>query len=187
MLVSCVLAFFGRVPSESTFLNDLYLRMAGFEELCVVKRLGTDYDVDTDVIEIDIPGQTSNLLRLELKELKIQLDPAVVLTDCAFIELEIIAPSGGLSTASRIFLVPGILTVLGTNYLYQQFRGNNVILLKLNAQKTTTRSRKIKIQFRTSQGVVLRKELVVLRMGLFEGDLPLEYHQLPHVDRFAAL
>lgn len=178
--------------------------MNEFEEIIVLRK---DFPSPTDFVQFDLPGQTANLQRLELKELKIQLDAGVVLTDVPYIELDIFNASGGLVPASRpLILTPSIQTVGGVNYLYAQYRGNNVILLKQNSRKTTLASRPIKLQLRRPDGAILAKVFVYLRMGLFEnqsesqlsffehgeqnirpGLLPLEFRDLPHQDRFAAL
>lgn len=176
--------------------------MNDFEEIIVLRR---DFVLPTDPIRFDIPGQTVNLKRLELKELKIQLDAGVVLTDVPYIELEILSPSGGLVPASggKLILTPSIQTVGGVNYLYAQYRGNNVILLKQNSAKTTLASKPITFQLRRPDQSILAKVFVYLRMGLVEGDygtdfayselgraqskFPLEFLALPHPDRFQAL
>ena len=182
--------------------------MNEFEEITVLRK---DFPSTTDSVRFDIPGQTVNLQRLELKELKIQLDAGVVLTDVPYIELDIFNASGGLVPASRpLILTPSVQTVGGVNYLYAQYRGNNVILLKQNSVKTTLASKPISLQFRDANQKILAKVFVYLRMGLVEGDadkdqsrefeqstfsgsyqlrskLAPEFFALPHVDRFQAL
>lgn len=177
--------------------------MNDFEEIIILRK---DFATPLDIVQFDIPGQTCNLKRLELKELKIQLDAGVVLTNVPYIELEFLSPSGGLRPASggKLILTPSIQTVGGVNFLYAQYRGNNVILLKQNSQKTTLASKPIKLQLRDATGGILAKALVYLRMGLVEGDFstekyheeklsllgldrsrfPAEFLALPHVDRF---
>lgn len=161
--------------------------MQDFQEVIVLQRLGLEFVNATDELEIQIPGLTSDLSRLELKELKIGINAADVGSNTDWITLHIKSPTGGLipASGSKILTVPALEG--GGTKLYRQYHHDNLILLKLNCKQATQTSRPIRLSILKPSGDRLAKDFVYLRMGLFEAGNFAPYMKPLDVDRFQAL
>ncbi len=161
--------------------------MQDFEEIIVLQRLGLEFETTTSDLEIQIPGLTTDLKRLELKELKIGINASDVGSNTDWIYLDIKSPGGGLQVVSgnKIVTVPAL--ELGGTVLYRQYHHDNLILLKLNCKQSTTSSRPIHVRILKADQTPLAKDFVYLRMGLFESH-HLDPYLLPlNTERFQAL
>lgn len=161
--------------------------MNDFEEIIVVQRLGIEYATPTSELQIQIPGLTNGLQRLELKELKIGINAADVGSNTDWIYLDIKAPRGGLipASGSKLATVP-VLEAAGT-VLYRQYHHDNLILLKLNCKQATQSSRPVNLRILKADGSPLQIDFLYLRMGLFETkDVGKYLEELP-VHRFQAM
>lgn len=161
--------------------------MQDFEEIIIVQRLGFEFAGVRDDLEIQIPGLTNDLKRLELKELKIGINAADVGSDTSFIYLDIKSPGGGLQVASgsKLATVPA-LEAAGT-VLYRQYHHDNLVLLKLNCKQATQSSRPIHLRILRADQVPLAKDYVYLRMGLYEAHNFDPYLRPLATDRFQAM
>lgn len=161
--------------------------MEEFEEVIVVQRVGFEFDTPTSILEIQIPGQTQDLKRLELKELKIGINAASVGTNTSWITLDIKGPGGGLipSAGQKLATVPA-LDAAGLT-LYRQYHHDNLVLLKLNCKQATMSSKSFRLQILQAAGLPLAIDYIYLRMGLFEAKNFAPYLQPLDVNRFQAL
>lgn len=161
--------------------------MQDFQEIIVLQRLGFEYLNATDDLEIQIPGLTNDLQRLELKELKIGINAVDVGSNTDWITLDIKSPTGGLvpASGSKIITVPALEG--GGTKLYRQYHHDNLILFKLNCKQATQSSRPIRLQIRKPDGDPLAKDFVYLRMGLFEAHNYEPYLKPLDVHRFQAM
>ena len=161
--------------------------MQDFREVIVLKRVGIDYDTATSVIDIQLPGLTQDLERLELKELKIGINAASVGTNTSWITLDIKSPGGGLvpTAGQRLVTVPA-LDAAGLT-LYRQYHHDNLVLLKLNCKQATMSSKSFRIQVLQAADLPLAIDYIYLRMGLFEAQNFDPYLKPLNVARFQAL
>ena len=159
------------------------------KDIIVAQRVGIEYpDIRSD-LDIQIPGLTSDMEKLEIKELKIVVNAADVAgLDPAFIILEILSPTGGLvpPSGSRLFTVPGVTVTNGQTALYRQYQ-HPMVLLELNSIQATMKTKSIKLRILNSAGVALAKDFVYLRLDLQEAENYDPYLQPLPVARFQAL
>jgi len=160
--------------------------MGDFEEIIVLLREGLEYSGVSSDITFEIPGLTNDLKRLVLKELKIGVNVADVGSDLSWITIKILSPGGGVTPSSGTDLVTVPAVEAGGSVLYRQYHHDNLVLLKLNAQKATQTSRPIKIRINKADGSKLAKDYVYLRMGLFEAKDFAPYMVPLNVARFQA-
>lgn len=161
--------------------------MTDFEEIIVLQRLGLEYDNVRDDLMIQIPGLTTDLKRLELKEMKIGINAVDVGSNTSWITFDIKSPGGGLQVASGNKIVTVPVLEAGGTILYRQYHHDNLVLFKLNCKQSTTSSRPIHVRILRADQVPLAKDYVYLRFGLFESHQLDPYsHPLP-TDRFQAL
>ena len=160
------------------------------KDIIVALKLGRDFASARDILDIQIPGLTSDLEKLELKELKVVVNAADVAgLDPTSIILDVLSPTGGLSppSGSRLETVPGV-TVTGTQTAFYRQYQHPLVLLELNAQQATMKTKSIRLNILDSSGTVsLAKDFVYLRLDLPEAEnYPPYLHPLP-VARFQAL
>lgn len=161
--------------------------MQDSEEIIVIQRLGLEYVSPTDLLEIQIPGLTNDLKRLELKELKIGINAVDVGSNTNWIYLDIHSPTGGLvpSSGSKLATVPALENA-GTT-LYRQYHHDNLVLLKLNCKQATQTSRPIHLRILKATGDPLAIDYLYLRMSLVEAHNYDPYLVPLSVPRFQAL
>ncbi len=161
--------------------------MGDFEEIIVLQRVGVEYANATDDLLIQIPGLTTDLKRLELKELKIGINAADVGSNTNWITFEIKSPGGGLQVASGNKIVTVQALEAAGTILYRQYHHDNLILLKLNTKQATCSSRPIHLRILTATKDPLPITYLYLRMNLTE-TRELDPYLVPlSVSRFQAL
>lgn len=130
--------------------------------------LTESFAATTDDVEFQIPGLTSFLYALEIKEIKIGVNAADAAANLSWITLEVVAPYQGLETPNgrNIALVPNYDAT--TTSLYRQYHHDNVVLLTLNAKQQTAQSKRIKIRIKKADGSRLQKNYVYMRFKLLE-------------------
>ena len=162
--------------------------MKDFEEIISLSRLNYEFSGTTSDVIVQIPGLTNNLKCLQLTELKIGIDAADVGSNFDWITLEIVSPGGGIMPAAggKLVTVPE-LNAAGTR-LYKNYNDDHLILLKLNAKTATMSSKPITVRIRKSDGTLLAKTFLYLRMDLVEENpIPSPYFEPLDTDRFQAL
>ena len=159
------------------------------KDIIVAQKVGRDFTTTTSDLEIQIPGLTSDLEKLELKELKVVVNAAAVAgLDPSYITLEIISPTGGLSPPSgnKLDTVPQVQVTGTQTAMYRQYQ-HPLVLLELNAIQATMKTKSIKLRILDSSGVALPKDFVYLRLDLQEAENYGPYLQPLPVARFQAL
>lgn len=124
----------------------------------------------TDDVEIQLPGLTSFLACLEIKEIKIGVNAADAAANLDWITLEIVSPYSGLETPSgrNIHIVPNYDTT--TSDLYRQYHSDNVVILAMNSIQQTAQSKILKLRIKKADGTRLQKNFVYLRFKLKESE-----------------
>ena len=122
----------------------------------------------TDDLEIQLPGLTSFMTCLEIKEIKVGVNAADAAANLDWITLEILGPYSGMETPSgrNIHIVPNYDAT--TTSLYRQYHHDNVVILCMNARQQTAQSKTLRIRIKKADGTKLSKDYTYLRFKYVE-------------------